>query len=345
MVHRGAPCHTHLLPTLHSSSSVLSLQEEAIVVAKFSGRHPDIGLCTVELRKADGRILAFAPADLELVRPASAEHQVLRHGTEAEFQALVGWLPLRNAKVDGEGDGWLNSAGGAKWLAAGPTEDKQSGSTDLHYLCSNPNLTVSMLTAVHRRRAQAEGKHPVEPDNQGGGGSSSRGPHLALHELRNHAALTPLHNLCGNLHVTYSMMKYMLEAVVCPCTFYTSASCSHRCCAEAAVNAHDLSDKSGGGGGAAAAAAAGAGGGGGGTGGGDGAGGDSRGEDRGLPTPLHVYTRGLPMSVEVLELLLAAAGGLEGNSPRMACSIADGEDSEERCLLFEHTLPITAISF
>ena len=66
------------------------------------------------------------------------------------------------------------------------------------------------------RRARAEGKDPVEP--------LGRGPNLALHELRNSAALTPLHNLCGNFQITYVLLKYMLEEVVCPCKFYQSAT-------------------------------------------------------------------------------------------------------------------------
>lgn len=86
---------------------------------------------------------------------------------------------------------------------------------------------------------------------------------------------------------------------------------THGCCAEAAVNAHHLTSVSSNSAdplaGAQAASAATTG----------------DGSDRGLPTPLHVYTRGLPMSVEVLELLLDAAGGPDGNSRRIACSIAD----------------------
>ena len=242
----------------------------------------------------------MAPADVELVRPASAEHKVLRHGTEEQFQAQVGWDCQEHPTVGS----WLSSPSSACWLAAGPTQDKQSGSTDLHYLCSNPMITISMLTAVHRRRALTEGKDSVKPFDDG--------PYLALHELQNQAGLTPLHNLCGNLHLTYALMIYTLEQLVCPCKYYTDGTCTHSCCAEAAVNAHDLTSESSDGtadlDGAAKVERAAAG---------------ERGADRGVATPLHLYTRGLPMSVEVLNLLLAAAGGPDGNSSRTACAIPD----------------------
>ena len=145
--------------------------QDAIVVAKFTGRYPHVGVSTVELRNHAGRIQAMAPADVELVRPASAEHKVLRHGTEEQFQAQVEWDCQEHPTVGG----WLSSPRGACWLAAGPTQDKLSGSTDLHSLCSNPMITISMLTAVHRRRALTEGKDSVKPFDDG--------PYLALHVL------------------------------------------------------------------------------------------------------------------------------------------------------------------
>ena len=142
---------------------------------------------------------------------------------------------------------------------------------------------------------------------------------MVLHELQNQAGLTPLHNLCGNLHLTYALMIYALEQLVCPCKYYMDGTCTHSCCAEAAVNAHDLTSESSDGtadlDGAAKVERAAAG---------------ERGADRVVATPLHLYTRGLPMSVEVLNLLLAAAGGPDGNSSRTACAIPDaGFQSEE----------------
>ena len=255
----------------------------AIIVAKFSDRYPNPGVCTMQLRSRNGQVKPFNPAHLEAIKPKSEEHLVLRYGTEEAFQKLVGWDPERCVTVEE----WMESEIGQRWLDGEPTKDRGTDSTDLHYLCSNPSLTVGMMKAIHHRRGRKRQDGSLN---------------LPLHDLRDFAELTPLHNLCGNLGITYALCKYVLQKVVCPCTI----GCTHSCCAQAAVNAHALVDKED------AAASR-----------------DASSEidgsselPRGLATALHIYTKGLPMSTDVLDLLLNAAGGPDGDA-RTACAIPD----------------------
>ena len=262
----------------------------AIIVSKFSDRYPNIGVCTTQLRNRDGQIQTFNPAHLEPIRPKAAEHLVLRYGTEEDFQKLVEWDPDWGTVEE-----WMKSESGQRWLDGEPTRDHDTGSTDLHYLCSNPKITVSMMTAVHHRRGRKRQDGSLN---------------LPLHDLRESAELTPLHNLCGNLGITYTLCKYMLQQVARPCT----VGCMHSCCAQAAVNAHALADKwhvrnmgpiiDG----------------------------DASSElPRGFATALHIYTKGLPMCPEVLDLLLNAAGGPDGDA-HTACAIPDVGEAGSKVL-------------